>query len=460
MNQSLRNRLSVGLAILVSILIATPSHSVFAQDIAVKAKKIFTAAGEPIENGVVIVRDGKIAEVGVDLEIPLEMRVVESEDGVIVPGYVDAHNASGMSQANENNPVVPFLNVVDSIDPNQSYFEECRRNGVTTASVVPGNSCVIGGQTVIMKTAGSYVNDMLVSQLSGIKISLLPRNGSRMSHLATLRRELDKAVEAIEKETEEEEKSESAEAKDSSNADEDQEDGKDDEGKSDAKDNEEEDEDKQDAKQEDETKKAEEIGLTVMKQVVQGEIPVFIYCDRAQDIATALQLESKYNLDLIFVVAKECHLGFKMLKGIERPVILDSQLVFYEEDPDTRQESKIVLPRLMQELGIDFVFQTTASESFSTYGSSYLWYQAAAAMRYGLSEDDALRSLTILPAKAIGVDSMVGSIEVGKDADLVVLTGDPFQVDTWVQTTIVNGEIVYQRDEDTELELLLSAESE
>jgi imidazolonepropionase-like amidohydrolase len=428
-----------------------------AQDLAVKAKTIHTVAGDPIEDGIVLIRDGRIVAVGTDVEIPVEVRVIQAADGVVVPGYIDVHNASGMSQANENNPIVPFLNVVDSIDPIRDYFEECRRNGITTASVVPGNSCIIGGQSAIIKTAGSYVDDMLVRRVAGVKISLLPRDGSRISHLARLRKELDKAVAAIEKEKEiaqesQEEKKADDGKQDKSGQESSERPAQSEEGEK----SEEVSKDSGEAEQQ----KREDLGLDILKQVVQGEIPVFIYCDKPQDVSTALRLKDKYQLDLIFVLSKDCHPAVHELKAESRAVILDSTLVFWETDEKTREDKKVVFPKIMLDNGVPFVFQAIDSGSFPTYGNGYFWYQAATAIQYGMKPSDALEALTSLPAKTLGIDSMVGSIEVGKDGDLVVLTGDPFDVDTWVQTTIVGGRIVYERDRDEKLERLLSAEAE
>ncbi len=174
------------LTALLLVLVTVSSAS--AEQLAIKAGRVIPIAGDPIDDGVILIDDGKITAIGKALAIPIDAKVIDATGKTVLPGFIDAHNSSGMSQANERNPNVPFLSVVDSIDPGRDYFEECRRNGVTTVAVVPGNSTMIGGQAAVIKTAGDYVDDMILKRHSGIKISLRPTSGaSRMSHLAMLR---------------------------------------------------------------------------------------------------------------------------------------------------------------------------------------------------------------------------------------------------------------------------------
>src|SRR5438477_5024374 len=168
------------------------------EQLAIKGGKILPIVGAPIDGGVILIRDGKVQAVGKDLTIPSDYRVIDASGQVVLPGFIEAHSSRGMDQANERNNNVPFLSVVDAIDPGQEYFEDCRRNGVTTVAVVPGDDTMIGGQAAIIKTAGSYVEQMIVKRQAGIKISLRPpANRSRMSHLASLRKELDAARDTL-----------------------------------------------------------------------------------------------------------------------------------------------------------------------------------------------------------------------------------------------------------------------
>jgi imidazolonepropionase-like amidohydrolase len=182
----------------LAILVAGSGIATAQKPLAIKGGKIITMAGDTIENGTILFRDGKIIDVGVDLKIPVEAKVIDATGKVVMPGFVESHSSSGMSQPNETNPLVPYVSVLDSIDPMNSYFNEARRNGVTTVAITPGNSTMIGGQAAVIKTGGEFVDEMVLKPDAGVKISLRPVKGSRMSHLAKLRKALDDAKKKME----------------------------------------------------------------------------------------------------------------------------------------------------------------------------------------------------------------------------------------------------------------------
>jgi imidazolonepropionase-like amidohydrolase len=438
--------------LLAAISLGVSSVTAFAVGpLAIQGAKIITISGDVIPSGTIVIRDGKIEAVGADVKIPGEAKVIDAKGMVVMPGFVDAHNSAAMSQANERTEVVPFLSVVDSIDPVADYFEECRRNGITSAAVVPGNSTLIGGQAAILKTAGQYVNDMLLTRNAGLKLSLQPTSGSRMSQMARLRKELDKAKKAIADEGNGKTPDASAE-KDEAKPE--------DEGKK----------EEPSAGSETEKKEVEEAaagdaaaqdeGLQALIQALKGESPVYIYCQNGMDVVGALALVNDYGLKPIFVLGRDCHKAAELLGKRGETVILDSSLVYWETDPRTREDEKIVITKIYQDAGVPFVFQTDDSGSRTSLGTSYFWYQAATAVKYGMNEAKALESITLQPAKLLGIDKLVGSIEVGKDADLVILTGEPLEITTWVEHTIINGEVVYNRADDEKIKRLLSPVAE
>lgn len=421
-----------------------------ADTLAIQGGTIVTVSGDRIENGTIVVRDGKIEAVGKDLKVPIDATVLDAKGKVVMPGFVEAHTSEGMGQSNERNDFVPFLSVVDGIDPVLDFFEESRRNGVTTTAIVPGNNTMVGGQAAILKTAGQYVDDMIVKRNAGVKIAMQPVSGSRMGHLARLRKELDKAKQAIEKKKKGEPESKeptkpSTESKSQEDASKPEEPS---EGAA-----------QPDATQANDAANASK-GLEVMMDVVAGKTPVFLYCDSAMDVANGMRLAKDYSLDCIFVLGRTAYKAIDLLKESKRPVILDRSLVFWEADPRTRTESKIVLPKIFLDAKVPFVFQTGDGGFRTTIGSSYLWYQAALAVKHGMTEESAIRALTLAPAELLGVADTVGSIEAGKDADIVILSGEPLRTATWVEKTIVNGKVVYDRANDDKLKRLLSPKAE
>src|SRR5437899_5969191 len=184
-----------------AVLLVAVANVSAQEQLAIKGGRILPIGQPAIEGGVILIRNGKIQAVGKDLAIPADYKLIDAAGKVVLPGFIEAHSSRGMDQANERNNNVPFLSVVDAIDPGQEYFEDCRRNGVTTVAVVPGDDTMIGGQAAIIKTAGSYIEQMIAKRQAGIKISLQPAaTRSRMSHLASLRKELDAARDALQEE--------------------------------------------------------------------------------------------------------------------------------------------------------------------------------------------------------------------------------------------------------------------
>jgi imidazolonepropionase-like amidohydrolase len=429
------------------------------QPIAIKGGKIITMAGEPIEEGVILFRDGKILDVGKDLKIPVEAKVIDASGKVVMPGFIEAHSSQGMSQANENNPIVPYVSVLDSIDPMNSYFQRCRRNGVTTVLVSPGNSTIIGGQAAVIKTGGAFLDDMVVKSDAGVKISLRPVSGSRMGHLAKLRKALNEAKDKLaardKSKSGDQEKKAGPKADDKKGVDK-----KQDEKKAsdpDAKKSKSEaDKKASDQKKEMKPKEVSELDKA-MFALLQKKLPALIYCEKAMDVGQAQRLIKEFDLDAKLVLGRECYKAAKQIAKLDTPVVLDATLVYWEKDPRTEEETKIIVPKIFRDQGVRFTFQIDRNSS-STLGSNYLWYQAATAVKYGMPLQEALEALTLLPARWIGVEEFVGSIEKGKDGDVVILSGDPLKVDTWVDMTIVNGEVVYRKSEDEQLRRLLTGE--
>ncbi|MCR9201993.1 MAG: amidohydrolase family protein [Planctomycetaceae bacterium] len=425
-------------------LLAAGFPAVAQDKLAISGATIIPVSGERIENGTILISDGRIEAVGADLDIPVEAKVIDASGQFVMPGIINVHSAAAMSQANEQNSNVPFLSVVDSIDPIRSFFGESRRNGVTTAAVVPGNSTMIGGRAAIVKTAGTYVDDMIVKRDAGLKISMAPASGSsRMSHYARLRKELQKVKDANEKDAEQKK----ADAKKAAAAKTEEKKEGDTESKPAAA--------ATPTSSQSETAKVSRETLT---KLLAGELPAIIYCQTSMDVPQALTLVEEFGLKPILVLGRDCYKAAGLVAKKKIPVVLDSTMVYWRTDPITRKDEKIVLPKIFSDAGASFVFQ--AADSGTTLGTHYYWYQAATAVRYGMSADAALKALTLDSAALLGIDGAVGSIEAGKDADLVILSGEPLSVSTWVETTIVGGKVVYEKSKDEELRLLLNPEED
>jgi imidazolonepropionase-like amidohydrolase len=201
-----------------------------------------------------------------------------------------------------------------------------------------------------------------------------------------------------------------------------------------------------------------------LTKLLKGETLAFIYCELAMDVPQAIKLAKEYKLKAVLVLAPDCHKAVNQVAAAKLPVVLDPTLVTWETDPRTGEERQVILPKIYREAGVPVMFQVggfAAGTLFRTpnlpptLGTNSLWYQAATAIKYGAPPDEALKAITQLPAQTLGVEKLVGTIEPGKDADLVILTGDPLKLDTWVQTMIIGGKVVYERDQDRKLQKLL-----
>lgn len=462
------------LAIAVSLAtLSWPVSPANAQTIAVAGGKIIPVVGETIDQGTILIREGKIVAIGTEVEIPVDARVVDASGKVVMPGFIEAHSSEGMSQANENNPNVPYVSVLDTIDPLRTYFDEARRNGITSVSVVPGNSTMIGGQTAVIKTGETFLDAMILERVSGMKISLSPVSGvSRMGHLAALRKELTDAYKLAYPEPKPEsegDKKDAAETGDSPPAENNEnrrrrgrrnpDQGTDSEnGQAERKPVADEKSEPEANDEKPADKKPEAVEISPYQQplvdLVLGKMKAFIHCEVPMDVNHALTLIEDFKLKPILVLGRGCYKNAESVAASGFPVVLDADLVFWERDPRTNRDRQVSLIEAFQSVQAPMAF-SAARASSETIGRNFLWYQAATAVKYGMDRQRALESLTIGPARMLGVDTLVGSLEPGKDGDLLILSGDPLNVTTWVDMTIIDGKIVYERSNDPKLQILL-----
>ena len=403
--------ISTFLIVLVTCTLGYPAP--VRKKIAIKASKIITITGADIRGGIVLIEDGIIKAVGGEVEIPWDSDVIEAKDKVVMPGFVLAHTSSGLDRENENVPEVPFLSTFDSIDPLSPYFEDSLRDGVVATLVLPGNDTLLGGTGTVVRPHGRTVEAMLIKRYTGLKISLRPTaNTSRMGHMQRFRRYMDDLKDYLE---EYEQRKADAE------------------------------EGKKPFDEEIDPRKQPMIDLLDKK------LTAFIYCDRAADVPKAVEIQEAHKLNAVLVLSSNCYKAVDLIAAKKLSVILDPQLIVWETNEDTNTEEMKVIPQIFYKAGVKFAFQTDISE----YGRRYLWYQAATAVKHGMDRTEALKSITLYPAQLIGVDDRFGSIEAGKEANLVFLTGDPLDAQTWVDQVMIGGEIVYEKAKDVRLKKLL-----
>jgi len=375
---------------------------------AIEGAMIYSIAEKPFI-GTVLVEDGKISAVGVAVEVPADAERLEGQGKLLFPGFIDAHthlgiNPEAMGWAGEDyneksSPITPELDALDAIYPEDLGFKETLAGGVTTVMVTPGSANVIGGQCTVLKTRPyPLVTDMVLRRKAGLKIAFgeNPRRvygnagkapTTRMGVAGLLRKTLQKAAEYRNNQRQSEEKSASA----------------------------------------------VDFGLENVGLVISGEMPLRAHAHRADDIATAVRIAKEFDLNIIIEHATEGHKIADFLMEEEVPVLVGPTLTFRSkmEVADRSFDSLAILDQVGVKFGIISDHPVVPSSALPLY--------AGLAVRYGLSEEAALRAITLEPARIMEIDDRVGSIEVGKDADLVLWNAHPFNSTSKPEWVMVDG---------------------
>ncbi|MDO5725741.1 MAG: amidohydrolase [Tissierellia bacterium] len=377
--------------------------------------KIMTMADETIENGKILIEDGKIKAIGKDIELPKDCEIYDAKGALVTPGLVDAHCHLGMfgdsvgfegSDGNEvTDPVTPQMRAIDGINPFDGYFKDAYMGGVTSAMTGPGSANTIGGTFAVIKTYGNRIDNMIVKFPAAMKIAfgenpkrVYGSNGkmpyTRMAVAATIREELMKAKEYLAK--------------------------------------------KENAKEEKDMPPFDmkhEAFIPVLKK----EIPLKAHAHRADDIFTSIRIAKEFDLDLTLDHCTDGHLVADELAKEGFPAIVGPT---FGDRPKVELKNKTFdTPRVLYEAGMKIAINTDSP----VIPLENLPLCAAFAINAGLPEDIAWKSITINAAEISGVGDRVGSLEIGKDADIVIWDKNPLRtVDYKVLATIIDGKIVYR----------------
>lgn len=380
--------------------------------------RIITVTGDEYQNGYIMINSGRIQKVGdmLEYEANPEAKQIDARGGYVLPGFVDPHCHIGLfgdaigfegDDGNEaTDPVTPGLRAIDGINPADRCFEEAVAGGVTCVVTGPGSANVIGGQFAAIKTKGSSVDEMIIKAPCAMKIAFgeNPKTVynekkqtpmTRMATAAMLREMLAKA-----KEYDEDLKAHVADPKEK---------------------------DKPDF----------DFDLMALLDVINKKIPLKAHAHRADDILTAIRIANEFDLRITIEHCTEGHLIKDILKAKKVTVIV-GPLISDRSKPELRNMTLKNAGILANE-GIEVAIMT----DHPVNPVQYLPICAALAVREGMSETDAIKAITINAAKACGIDDRVGSIEPGKDADLVILTGHCFELMTKVRYTLINGKVVF-----------------
>ena len=381
----------------------------------IKNGKIYTMAGMIYENGSLLIENGKIKQIGENVEAPCGVEVIDAEGGWILPGFVDAHSHLGTHEANmgfEGNdtneatePITPQLRAIDGINPQDAAFKEAARGGITTTIVSPGSANVVGGQCAAIKTYGRNVDEMVIREPLAIKIAF-GENPKRVYKEMEKMPSTRMAIAALLRQT----------FYDAQNY------------------------QGQKAKAVKDGKPfAIDLKLEALLPVLEGKLPLKAHAHRADDILTAIRIAKEFNLPLILNHCTEGHLIADYIRESGFPAIVGPTMSANSKI-ELSNKSFITAAKLIR-AGVKGAITT----DHPVVQIQYLPLCAGLAVREGLGLEDALRAITINAAQIIGVADRVGSLEVGKDADIAIFDGNPLQTLTQTLFTIIGGEVVYQR---------------
>ncbi|MCA0384840.1 MAG: amidohydrolase [Firmicutes bacterium] len=382
----------------------------------IKNAKVYTMAGEIIEGGCILVENGKIKEVGTDLVAPLDAEIIDATGKNVFPGFIDAHCHIGMweegigfegADGNEmTDPITPHLRAIDAINPRDEAFPNAIKGGVTTAATGPGSANVIGGSFSVIKLHGERIDDMILVENLAMKCAfgenpkrvyndkkMMP--STRMGTAAKLRETLAKAVEYRNKKV--------AAGDDASKL------------------------------------PAYDMKLEAMLPVVNKEIPLKAHAHRADDIFTSIRIAKEFDVKLTLEHCTEGHLIAEHLAKEGYPAIIGPS--FGNKSKFELNQKTFDTPGVMHKAGVKIAIMTDSP----VIPLEYLPMAAALAHKAGLDEMEALKCITINPAEILGVSDRIGSIEAGKDADIVIWDGHPFDLQAKVDYALVDGKVAYKR---------------
>ena len=370
--------------------------------LAIKGETVYTMAGEPIANGVVLLNGSKIEAVGPEssITIPANYRVLTAK--VVTPGLIDAHTVIGLNgylnqphdqmALDGSSPFQPELRAIDAYDAGEVLIGWVRGYGVTTIHTGHQPSALASGQTMIAKTWGKEVDDATIVPTAMIAVTLGNAGlagqgkspGTRAKAAAMLRAELIKAQENVKK-----------------------------------------------------TEPSRDPKSEIMLRVIKKEIPLLITADKAQDIITALRIAKEFDIKIVLDSVADAPSVISEIKASGFPVIVHPTMA---RPSDDAENLSMTTASKLKAAGIPVALQS----GYEGYvpKTRIVLFEAAMAAANGLSKSDALSLITIDAAKILGIDKRVGSLEKGKDADVALYDGDPFEWTSHCIGTVINGSVV------------------
>jgi imidazolonepropionase-like amidohydrolase len=392
---------------------------------AITHAKIFTLAGNPIEEGTLIIRDGKIAAVGAGVEVPAGAQVIDAKGLQVYPGLFDPITQMGLREigavsatvdSSETGSFNPDVVAATAVSPSSEHIPVTRAAGITEVLAVPGSGGfdsggsrgVLGGQASAIHLAGWAIEEMLLKKSAAMVLNW-PRIETRTFDFETFSRKekpFSEAKQEYEKQVNEltdwlERARHYAQVMEKSSA----------------------------------AKYNRDLKLEALVPVIRGELPLLVFADRARDIRNAVEYCDKHNLRMILAGGDEAYKVKDLLRSKSIPVILRPTLTL-PEDEDDPYDRLLSQPAELAAADVKFAFG-----SFDNSFARRLGQNAANAVAHGLRYEEALRAVTVNPAQIFGLGNQIGTLETGKIANVIVTNGDPLEVTTDVRYLFIRGQL-------------------
>lgn len=384
--------------------------------IAITGGHIVPIDGDPIDNGTIVLADGKITAVeGPGYAPPAGAQVVDASGKWVLPGFIDAHVHVGIDEEAEGwagddtnemtSPVTAQVRALDAINPADQGFRDAITGGVLTLNVNPGSANPIGGETVAIRSWGRTIDDMVLRSPSGMKSALgeNPKRvygerketpSTRLGTAAVIRAALVEAANYLAKQNDSSER----------------------------------------------TGASRDLKLEALARVLRGEIPWRQHCHRADDIATALRIAGEFGYKLVIDHGTEAHLVADKIAAAGVPVLIGP--LFTSRSKVELRNRSLANPGKLAAAGVEISIIT----DHPVVPVNFLVHQATLSVKEGLDPVTALRAITINPARVLGVEDRLGSLTPGKDADVVVWSGDPLDVMSRAEIAYQRGREIYRYD--------------
>lgn len=373
----------------------SPQAAGGAETTALKGATIHTAKGPPITNGTVLLEAGKITSVGQSLSIPAGAKVIDLTGKVIIPGMIDMHTHIGSFDADDVNetpePIGPENRAIDTIHLGVPDWQEAVAGGVTVVVTGPGSGERIGGQSIILKTFGADLRQRVLKEGGDLKMAVNARN---LSHITDIYANFLKAREYLAKW----QKYESGDKKG--------------------------------------TPPKRDLAMQALARALKHEVPVRVHIYLVPDMLSFLEMKREFGFDLQFIHSVESYKIADQLAKANVACVCLPLGTRYHETPDQLRGIAV-----LNDAGVKVALHT----DHPVIHEKWLRLNAAMAIRYGLPEDAALKAVTLNPAEMAGIADRVGSIETGKDADLVVLDGPWFEPRSRVDMVYLDGVLAFDR---------------